>query len=533
MIENRPQLGATFDRSHPLSRGLVLALPLNETGTSQFRNAVDGSLWLPDAQANWSRDRVGLRGTGTTGESSLAGSLAAAAGAYTIEVVLMRVGDAASYLVDTGQGNRIVWNSGVSSDVYTGHAFAAISVPTSRNRWQQFIERGGEISDTVRGDLWVDGARVHATNITPSLVPAITLIGSPALGAFGDVLGWVRIWNRCLHDSELSTIIGGRWPNLARSRAILGDTPSSPVLGVGVARQPSFAQGSAAILSPVVGVGAAWQSGLSQAAATLLRPFVATAFQPSIAGCQAVPGFANGHQRVDSRATAETLVATPAATSGQVATAGAMGSALVPLLARAFAPATLVAAATTRTPFRATHVGLSRSSGAASSPAGGAAKAFGRSHARGQSAPVVVSSIAAARQSIDGRAVATALANASPRARQATSSAAAATLPTSVAAAAAQPFRAVAGSAGTFAAVAKAAQSCVSAGSGSAVVSSAGKTNQCVAAASSLTSRQPFAAVASQAMSARVDIDSAPIAAFGWPRAVAVSRPLFCYAIAV
>lgn len=239
MIHNRPPQGATLDRSHPLTRGLVVALPLNEPGATTFRNLADDRPWTTDAALFWSRDRVGMRGTGTFDQSLITGSTPDIGAEYTIEFGLIRTANADAQVIrsSTSATVWIDWNSGLSSDDYYGVGLSVVAMEVTRNRWQQIIERGGPTGC----DVWQDGIRLATTGTPPGTLGAIQTLGAIVGSArlFNDVLGWVRVWNRRLSDAELDSIDGGRWPNLSRSRAtVIADLLPSIIAA---SHQPSHA----------------------------------------------------------------------------------------------------------------------------------------------------------------------------------------------------------------------------------------------------------------------------------------------------
>lgn len=225
MFHHRPQVGERLARGHRLARGLLLCLPLAEPGTAGFRDLVTGQVWLPDGALFWARDRLGLRGNGVTNQSALTGATATVGTRYTVELLLMRLANTNSDLFNFNAGaTQINWNSGLSRDDYAGFTVSA-GIGAIRNRWQQLIERGGPGG----AELWQDGIRVGSTGTAAPSVNAITRIGAGnGAQTFGDVLGWVRVWDRTLADEELEELSTQPWSMLARRNVAALESTTGP-----------------------------------------------------------------------------------------------------------------------------------------------------------------------------------------------------------------------------------------------------------------------------------------------------------------
>lgn len=490
MIHNRPPLGATLDRSHALSRGLVVALPLNEPGVSHFRNLADGQNWLADSAAFWSRDRIGMRGTGAASQSQIAGASQDIGSEYTIELCLMRTANADVELIKSANDRVwIDWNGGLSTDDYWGAGFGPAPLNTIRNRWQQLVERGGAWG----ADLWQDGQRIATTVTAPGAVGTVqglgVQIGTGAL--FNDILGWVRVWNRALSDAELQSIQEGRWPNLTTTKAVFfSDLLPSLTASAG---QPASSRVSVFQLGtlPVIASGAA--PAAASAVIELAVPFVAA-------------GAASG-------ATKASVVASISLSANGVAPAQAKGAAIAAGVTVAIGRGRANAKVTATNVANATPKGLAPASGrvgvvGSSSPV--VARGSHLTHAIGAltNRPPVAAQGAAPSDSVAGASVRTGLA-------------AAAITPSSGSARASNaPSIAVAGHGRSHAASALA-------GPVIAVVDGRAASGSRVA----LIANAAIVARGGAPSASRSDPDSSFIPAFGWPRALASNTPLWCFAL--
>jgi hypothetical protein len=505
VIHNRPPQGATLDRSHPLSRGCVLALPLNEPGVGHFRNLADGGLWLPDFASAWVRDRIGIRGVSLTGQSILTGpSRARANPEFTLELLVLRVtpGTGASDLVACNTNVSSITSS-AGSDTFNGLAsqsWAAADGFTTIGGWQQIIQRGFNLGPAAATfDAWQSGRALarKIPGITLGDTSAPSRIGAGVSTLVDDVIGWVRLWERALSDAEIASLQSGRWPNIASTRLpAIAESASTDVpldLPATAGFAPSHAAATASV-SVVVGFSAkAWQPSHTAASGNALVSSAGAAVQP---------------------------------TRGQ-----AVGSARIDFAANAAGPTRSAAAGTSQARFTGRASQLLRSASAFTLAVSSAAKGFAPSSARGRASPTVLTFVATARQPANAAAIATAIARIVGDADQPQWSAGSASSPVGFTAAARQPGHSAGAISNRATFVADGEQPAHSSVVATVSAPFSARANAPGQAMSWGTARATFAAVTSQPSDAATELDTSFIDAFAWPTTTILSEPLFCYAI--
>lgn len=229
--------GLTLDRAHPLSRGLVMWLPMNE-GAGERVNDISGNgnhgAWVGSTNS-WAGGNVG-RGVNLTGASggyisvpsstSLQVSNAMTASIWcnrttaSVNGALFHKGTlGASY------GDWCLVYDGSDSTfpdfriAYPGSGLIVGSGTRSINRWTHIAAT----FDKVSAKLYVDGALVHSLAYSTAIAQTATPLN---IGVYYDVpyahagpLAHARLYNRCLDAREIAQLYADP---LAGARAPLG-----------------------------------------------------------------------------------------------------------------------------------------------------------------------------------------------------------------------------------------------------------------------------------------------------------------------
>lgn len=230
--------GLTLDRAHPLSRGLVMWLPMNE-GAGERVNDISGNgnhgAWVGSTNS-WAGGNVG-RGVNLTGASggyisvpsstSLQVSNAMTASIWcnrttaSVNGALFHKGTLGASYGDW----CLVYDGSYSTFpdfriAYPGSGLIVGSGTRSINRWTHIAAT----FDKVSAKLYVDGALVHSLAYSTAIAQTATPLN---IGVYYDVpyahagpLAHARLYNRCLDAREIAQLYADPMAGaLAPSRA--------------------------------------------------------------------------------------------------------------------------------------------------------------------------------------------------------------------------------------------------------------------------------------------------------------------------